>query len=121
MNENELLTIREERSESAVVLALQGDLTRDGGESILGKYAWEKGVDGTRYLVLDLEGLDYIDSGGMAVLIRLTRSARKGGIHSFAHGVQDHYRKLFQMVGLTETLMVYPDRQAVMLRIEELE
>lgn len=115
------LSVAEERIESALLLRLKGDLSRDSEGQLLRKYDWERALDGKlQYVVLDLSEIEYINSGGMAVLIRLTRQGRKGGVHAFAFGVSPHYQKLFRMVGLTETLMIYDDEDAVFQRIEAL-
>jgi len=102
------------------VLQLKGDLTKMAEAELLDGLL--DGLDeNVRFLALDLTGVAYINSGGMAVLIRLARIVRKSGAHTFAWGVTPHYEKLFRMVGLTEWLMLYPNEFAVMQRIEALE
>ena len=103
----------------AVVLRLSGDLTTTSGDTLLRLYDWEKGLgDGASYLVLNLREVPYINSSGIALLIRIARAGRKGGYRVFACGLSPHYEKLFGMVGLTEFLMIYPDEYSVLQRLE---
>jgi len=107
---------------TGLALTLAGDLTKAAEQALLDGFDWERGLGGgRRYLVLNLTGVNYINSAGMAVLIRLSRTGRKAGYHTFACGVTTHYQKLFRMVGLTEYMMIYPDEYSVMQRIEALE
>ncbi|MFC5650487.1 STAS domain-containing protein [Paenibacillus solisilvae] len=107
---------------NGLVLKLYGELTKSAEKELIADFAGnvELGTS-IRFLALDISEVAYINSGGMAVLIRLTRMALKAGAHTFAWGVTPHYEKLFRMVGLTEYLMLYPNEFAVLERIEALE
>ncbi|EXX88319.1 anti-anti-sigma factor [Paenibacillus darwinianus] len=108
--------------ESGIAFTLKGDLDKAAEQVLKSAFDWEQGpVEQRRYLVLDLHQVGYINSAGMALLIRIARAGRKLGYHTFACGVSTHYQKLFRMVGLTEYLMLYPDEYAVLQRIEALE
>ncbi|MBB3114211.1 stage II sporulation protein AA (anti-sigma F factor antagonist) [Paenibacillus phyllosphaerae] len=100
------------------VVQLKGELTRASEQDLLGRFTVEN--EQIRFLALDLTEVAYINSGGMAVLIRLARTAKKSGTHTFVWGITAHYEKLFRMVGLTEWVMLYPNEFAVMQRIEAL-
>lgn len=107
---------------NGIVLKLVGDLTKTADTELFSSINGGTEVDSNvRFLALDLSQVTYINSGGMAVLIRLARMGRKIGVHTFAWGVSQHYEKLFRMVGLTEFLMLYPNEFAVIQRIEALE
>jgi|GEM_PF-418566 len=108
-------------TEDAVLLDLQGELNKPAEGLLLGSHPWEEGLQGGRLcLVLNLQEINYINSAGMALLIRLARAGKTGKYHTFAYGVSEHYQKLFRMVGLTEYMMIYPEEQAVKERIAAL-
>lgn len=108
-------------TEEAVIFELHGDLTREAERRLLELRPWETHRDGKRnFLILNLSQVPYINSAGIALLIRLTRSAGKEKMRTFACGVTPHYEKLFRMVGLTEQMMIYPDEYAIMERISAL-
>lgn len=115
------LRITERPFEGGMILDLAGDITRAAEETVLKHQSWEQGWGaGHRFLVLNFTHVPYINSAGIACLIRFTRAGLKHGCHLFAYGLTPHYQKLFRIVGLTEHLMVYPDEFSVMSRIEEL-
>lgn len=109
-------------SSLVMALDLQGDLTKQSEQSLLSLRSWQEGLDDARpYLVLNLTRVPYINSAGIAVLIRLSRAGAKGNYVTFAYGITPHYEKLFRMVGLTESMMIYPDEHAIAERIAALE
>lgn len=104
-----------------MIIDMDGDLTKSAEEALLRRRNWEEGLDGeNNVLVLNFTRVPYINSSGIAVLIRIVRAGWKGGYQTFAYGVSPHYQKLFRMVGLTEYMMIYPDEYSVMQRIESL-
>jgi anti-anti-sigma factor len=104
-----------------MVLDMHGDLTKQAEELLLGTIQWDQGLgEGIQYLVVNLTHVPYINSAGIALLIRLARSCAKGGFQTFSYGVTPHYEKLFRMVGLTEYMAVYPDEYSIMERIGDL-
>lgn len=119
MNNEFLVNVRE--LEHCTILDLQGDLTKTAEESLIGTREWQEGLEGSkRYLVINLSQVPYVNSAGIAVLIRLLRFGIKAGFHTFAYGVSSHYQKLFRMVGLTEYMALYPNEYSVLQRIEEI-
>jgi anti-anti-sigma factor len=116
-----LLRIGIRNTEEAVILDIEGDLSKQSEEELLGLIPWNEGLPGGRkYLIVNFTGIPYINSLGIAVLIRIVRAGAKGGYQTFAYGVNAHYQKLFRMVGLTEYMMIYPDEYAIEQRIEGL-
>lgn len=108
--------------ERGIILDMNGDMTKLAEEEMLGQRSWETGLGASGpYLILNFTNVPYINSAGIAVLIRIVRAGMKGGFRTFAYGISPHFQKLFRMVGLTEYLMIYPDEYAVLQRIESLE
>ena len=113
------LKIQQRTPANALVLDLSGDLSKQSEEKLLGYMDWEQGLEeGRRHLVLNLTEVSYINSMGIAVLIRIVRALSKAGCQTFAYGVTPHYQKLFRMVGLTEYMLIYPDEYSILQRIE---
>jgi stage II sporulation protein AA (anti-sigma F factor antagonist) len=106
---------------NAVMYDLYGDLSREAEETLLALRDWEvEPAAGEICRVFNFTHVPYINSIGIAVLIRIVRSVAKAGGQTFAFGVTAHYQKLFRMVGLTEYLMIYPNEYAVVQRIGHL-
>lgn len=113
--------VRQRTFEYGIILDMDGDMTKQAEEAMLGQRAWETGLTHGPYLILNFTRVPYMNSAGIAVLIRIVRAGMKGGFRTFAYGITPHFQKLFRMVGLTEYLMIYPDEYAILQRIESLE
>src|SRR5690606_24164175 len=99
-----------------------GDLTKSSEDYMLGLLPWEQGLGETKhYLVINFTDVPYINSAGIAILIRIVRAGLKGEFETFAYGLNSHYQKLFRMIGLTEHMVIYPDEYSIMQRIEHLK
>lgn len=106
----------------AVIYDLRGDLSGQAEEVMLGMRDWSKGLEeGKRCLVLNFTEVSYINSIGIALLIRIVRTLLDAGCSTFAYGLTPHYQKLFRMIGLTEHMLIYPNEFAIMQRIEHLQ
>jgi len=118
MGEQPDVAVREK--ERYTLLTLRGDLSKEAETALLGARPWESGLEGGKTaLVIDFSDVAYINSAGIAALIRLVRAGRAGGFRTYAFGVNPHYQKLFRMVGLTEWMAIYPSEYAAAERIEE--
>lgn len=116
------IQVTQRHLEHAIILDLRGDLSHQAEQELLELWAWEQGLEhGKRYLVLNFTDVSYINSMGIAVLIRLVRALPQPGCLAFAYGLTAHYQKLFRMVGLLEHIAVYPNEVAVMQRIEHMQ
>jgi anti-anti-sigma factor len=62
-------------------------------------------------VVLDLEGLDYISSGGISILIRLAHHLRQDGGDLHLAAPQSFVRKVFDIVSFDSILRIFPDLQ----------
>jgi anti-sigma B factor antagonist len=91
-----------------VVLDLTGDLRGDAQESLEAAYA-DANAREPRTVVLNLTGVDYIDSTGIALLVGLLARARRDGRELSAYGLSDHYREIFAITRLSEFIHVHDD------------
>lgn len=80
------LKIEEDTLEGISILALQGRIVLGDGTDQLRDKVHEMIDAGRCRLIVNLSGVDYVDSSGLAVLISCTRNAqRKGGGLKLAH------------------------------------
>lgn len=115
--ENEFMILIRE-IDQAIILDLSGDLTKNAEDKLLQLKEWDKGLNhGKQYLILNLTNVHYMNSNGIAILIRLVRAGAKGGYQTFAYGLTSHYKKLLRMVGLTEHLMIYTNEKEILEQI----
>jgi len=91
-----------------VVLDLSGDLRGDAREELEAAYA-DAAAREPQTVVLNLSGVDYIDSTGIALLVGLLARSRREGRALSAYGLSDHYREIFAITRLSEYIHVHDD------------
>ncbi len=62
-------------------------------------------LDGVKTLVLDFEGLSYISSAGLRVLLSAQKVMNRQGEMKITH-VNDTIREIFEVTGFTEILTI---------------
>ncbi len=65
---------------------------------------------GKTKIVLDLQGVDYIDSAGLAEVVRTMKRAREVGGDLRLCGLRENVLRIIEMTGLNKAIAVYPTR-----------
>jgi anti-sigma B factor antagonist len=95
-----------EVSESARVIDIKGDITA-GSEDVLMDAYTRASDTGVRSIVLSFAGLDYMNSGGIGLLVTLLVRAQRQGQQVLAYGLSDHYRQIFELTRLDEAVGIH--------------
>ncbi len=90
------------------VLDVQGELTSSAEEPLMVAYA-EASTDGTKVLVLNFAGLDYMNSSGIGLIVTLLIRANRQGQKLKAVGLSEHYRHIFKLTRLDEAIPFIAD------------
>jgi anti-sigma B factor antagonist len=80
---------------------MRGDLDGRAEETLDTAYE-EVAVLGARRLTLDFRGVGYINSTGIALVVRLLAEARRDGRTVRAIGLTPHYREIFRITRLSD-------------------
>ena len=94
--------------DAARVIAIEGDLTAASEDVLMDAYA-RANEHGVRVVVLDFTGLDYMNSGGIGLLVTLLVRAQRAGQQVLAFGLSDHYRQIFELTRLDEAIGIHDD------------
>ncbi len=97
----------------ASILRIQGDVTSASEADLTAAYG-PAVANGARVVVLDFSQLDYMNSGGIGLLVTLLVRARRGGRRLVATGLSDHYRQIFSLTRLDEAIEIHDDEAAAM-------
>jgi anti-sigma B factor antagonist len=92
--------------DAARVIDIKGDLTAQSEAVLMDAYA-RAGDSGIRALVLSFTGLDYMNSGGIGLLVTLLVRAQRQGQKVFAYGLSDHYREIFELTRLDDAVGIH--------------
>lgn len=96
--------------ERTVVIRVRGDVTAASEGPLMAAYgqAGEK----TRVIVLDFSGLDYMNSGGIGLLVTLLVRANRQKQKLLACGLNDHYKQIFELTRLDEAIGIHDTEAA---------
>lgn len=97
----------------ASVIDLTGDVTAAAEDDLMA--AWSDATTGvTRTVVLNFTGLDYMNSGGIGLLVTLLVRANRSRQRLVAFGLTDHYRQIFGLTRLDEAIALHDDERAAL-------
>jgi anti-sigma B factor antagonist len=85
---------------------VRGEVTTASEKTLTAGYA-EASAPGTRAVILDFSGLDYMNSGGIGLLVTLLVRANRQKQRLLAYGLNEHYRQIFELTRLDEAIGIY--------------
>jgi anti-sigma B factor antagonist len=108
------LTVNTEVAERVLMAHLDGDLDRAADEPLA---ELEAQFGETSGVVLDFTDTGFIASSGLALLVRLVRSASAAGATVAAMGLDEHYRHVFEITRLDSVMFVTEDKEAAVAAV----
>lgn len=91
--------------ERTIVIRVRGDVTAASEQPLMAAYA--QAGEKTRVIVLDFSGLDYMNSGGIGLLVTLLVRANRQKQKLMACGLNDHYKQIFELTRLDEAIGIH--------------
>jgi anti-anti-sigma factor len=98
----------------ASILRVSGDIT-SASEGDLGAAYGLAVANGASAVILDFSKLEYMNSGGIGLLVTLLVRAQRAGGRLVATGLSDHYRQIFELTRLDEAIQIVDDEDAAVL------
>jgi anti-sigma B factor antagonist len=95
-----------EASEQARLIDIKGDITAASEDVLMDAYG-RASEPGVRAIVLNFTGLDYMNSGGIGLLVTLLVRAQRQRQRMLAYGLSDHYRQIFELTRLDEAVAIH--------------
>ena len=96
--------------ERTIVIRVRGDVTAASEGPLMAAYG--QAGDKTRSIVLDFSGLDYMNSGGIGLLVTLLVRANRQKQKLLACGLNDHYKQIFELTRLDEAIGIHDTEAA---------
>jgi anti-anti-sigma factor len=116
MLDDTLIVTSRERG-NVTVIDINGDVTTFADTKLSGAYAAATEA-GVKQLVLNFDGSNYINSAGIAILIRIVTSCDRNGQKLAMSGLNDHFQKIFRMVGLSQYADIYATEDEAVAALE---
>jgi len=97
----------------ASILRIAGDITSASDADLMAAYGLAV-ANGAKAVILDFSKLEYMNSGGIGLLVTLLVRAQRGGGRLVATGLSEHYRQIFSLTRLDEAIEIYDTDAAAM-------
>jgi len=95
-----------EPSEGTRVIDIKGDITAQSEDVLMEAYG-RASEEGVKAIVLNFNGLEYMNSGGIGLLVTLLVRAQRQHQRVLAYGLSDHYRQIFELTRLDEAVGIH--------------
>ena len=92
--------------ERVAVIDVEGELTAFAEAVLMDSYR-EAGESGAEAVVLNFEGLEYMNSSGIGLLVTLLIRANREGRALLTYGLSEHYRNIFQITRLDDAIAIH--------------
>ena len=101
---------------SAAIIAIEGDVTSASEAPLMDAYSRASDA-GARFIILDFSRLDYMNSGGIGLLVTLLVRAQRAGQRLLASGLSEHYRQILSLTRLDEAIQIHDTHAAALAAI----
>ena len=100
-------------SAGASAIEISGDVTSASEGPLMDAYASASG-NGAKVIILDFGRLDYMNSGGIGLLVTLLVRVQRQNQHLLAFGLTEHYRQIFELTRLDDAIGIYETEAAAL-------
>jgi anti-sigma B factor antagonist len=96
---------------SISIIDINGDITAFAEPELMSAYT-EATEPSARAIILNFTGLEYMNSGGIGLIVTLMIRMNRLKQRLFAFGLSEHYTHIFELTRLNEAIGVYPTENA---------
>ncbi len=104
-------------SNTASIIDIKGEISAFAEDTLMEAYA-EASTPSTRTIILNFDGLEYMNSSGIGLLVTLLIRANRQKQRLLAFGLSEHYKHIFELTRLNEAIGIY-DSEADVLAVTQ--
>ena len=109
-----MLTIDTQQENGHDILLLNGEV--DASNSVILDEAITKAVaDGSKSILVDGSGLEYISSAGLGVFMSYLEDFQEKEIDLKIYALSDRVFEVFKILGLDQLMNIYPDKKTALI------
>jgi anti-sigma B factor antagonist len=90
----------------ASIIDVQGDITAQAETVLMDAYN-QASEGGAQTIILNFDGLDYMNSSGIGLLVTLLIRVQRQKQKLLVYGLSDHYQQIFELTRLNEAIGIY--------------
>jgi anti-sigma B factor antagonist len=98
------------------VLDIRGEVTAAAESALMDAYT-QASSSGARSIILNFEGLEYMNSSGIGLLVTLLIRANRQKQRLLATGLSDHYRQIFELTRLDEAFSIFTSESDALVAV----
>jgi anti-sigma B factor antagonist len=96
--------------DNASIIDVQGELTAFAEDVLMDAY--NQATDGqVRAIILNFEGLEYMNSSGIGLLVTLLIRINREKQRLLTYGLSDHYKSIFQITRLDDAIAIHDSEE----------
>lgn len=92
------------------VVDISGEVTADSEDTLMDAFG-RATAEGQRVVILNFADLEYMNSGGIGLLVTLLVRANRAKQRLLALGLSEHYRQIFELTRLDEAIGIYDSQE----------
>jgi anti-sigma B factor antagonist len=100
-------------SNTASIIDIKGEISAFAEDTLMEAYA-EASTPTTRTIILNFDGLEYMNSSGIGLLVTLLIRANRQKQRLLAFGLSEHYKHIFELTRLNEAIGIYDSEADVL-------
>ena len=108
MNHTSLSMNVRKAGEHTCVMDIHGEINAAAEPALMEAYN-KACANGSRNILMNFSGLDYMNSSGIGLIVTLLIRVRRQNQRLMAFGLNDHYRQIFELTRLNEAIAIYDD------------
>lgn len=112
MKANVTMNVRKANS-TASIIDIQGEINAFAENALMDAYN-QASNNGVKSIILNFQGLDYMNSSGIGLLVTLLIRANRQKQRLLAYGLSDHYSQIFELTRLNEAIGIFPSEAAAL-------
>ena len=98
-------------------IVIVGEITAFAEEALMNAYQEASG-EGVRTIILNFDGLKYMNSSGIGLLVTMLIRAQRQNQNLAAVGLNEHYRRIFELTRLNEAISIHPTEEAAIASVQ---
>jgi anti-sigma B factor antagonist len=106
------MTVRQ-TSATTSIIDIEGEISAFAEQPLMDAYTRANGA-ATRAFILNLSRLEYMNSGGIGLLVTLLIRIQRQKQRLLVYGLSDHYQHIFQLTRLNEAIGIYDGEAAAL-------
>lgn len=112
MKANVTMTVRKANT-TASIIDIQGEINAFAESALMEAYA-QACDNGVKNILLNFNGLEYMNSSGIGLLVTLLIRANRQKQRLLAFGLTEHYSQIFELTRLNEAIGIFPNEAAAL-------